>query len=84
MYGSMMMPMVMAAACLSAMVTIAALVVVAYILATRRRPVLVASAESPALRSAKERYARGEIDRVELERLLDAALRADGHDRALW
>lgn len=45
-----------------------------------RRPTLAPAGpgESRALAVAKERYARGEIDETELERILDTVLRTEG------
>lgn len=47
---------------------------------TRRRPgvAAVVQGESGAFAVARERYARGEIDDVELDRILDTLLRTEG------
>jgi uncharacterized membrane protein len=75
--GAWLLPMVLTLTVLAG--AIAAVVAVA---SSRRSPApAVASDEPAALAVAKERYARGEIDHQELDRILDRLLRAEGSGR---
>lgn len=60
---------------------------VAVMLAAARRPPHLQAEPpavpdgSPAVASAKQRYARGELDRAEFERIMDTVLRAEDDPR---
>lgn len=61
-------------------VLLAGMVGVALVLAgtMRRQAVPAVQSEPATIAAAKERYARGEIDHAELDRILDTLLRTEG------